>query len=136
LARAYSRAAHALRLAGVVERPFWHSISHALELSLKAALLNCGSDEFDLVLMNHRISEALPSLKAVDHQLMESLPADLIECLDSAHSQQKFRYPRRTQIGLLPDPAYADEALQQHLRVIETWISASRNLAAASIASP
>lgn len=59
MALEYGRATRALLDGKQCEAPFWHSVGHALELSLKSLLKKHGLDEMDLMqFINHHLYRA------------------------------------------------------------------------------
>lgn len=86
--------------------PFFHTVAHAVELSLKAVLSVQGCDEEELMLIGHSLD------RCRRHARWDALnnPAtiSLTETLDQPHGWQAFRYPQSGDWSL---PAF-DEAMR------------------------
>lgn len=121
MALEYGRATRALVDASQCEAPFWHSIGHALELSLKSLLKKHGFDEMDLMqFINHDLYRAERSFlrQCPESKLISPAASRLIRQVSEYHARLDFRYPCLFPISSLPDPADAETVLDAHLTAI------------------
>ncbi|GFE77368.1 MULTISPECIES: hypothetical protein [Sphingomonadaceae] len=121
MALEYGRATRALLDGNQCEAPFWQSMGHALELSLKSLLKKHGFDEMDLMhFISHDLYGAERSYlrQCPDSQLISADASRLIRHLSDYHARLDFRYPCLFPAASLPDPADAERALAAHLTAV------------------